>query len=641
MQFKNPEILYALFLLLIPVIIHLFRLRRFQKVAFTNVAFLKAVTIQTRKSSQIKKLLTLLLRLLALATLIFAFAHPFFENNQLSVDEVDTVVYLDNSFSLQAKGSKGNLLETATQDLYGQSLGNRNITWFTNDNEYRNVGSDDFKSHILRTSFSSTTLTPSEVWLHAEKLFQLEKGKQKQLIYISDFATPEDFPNIPENVQVDVVKLNPQKIANIAVDSAYVVSKTGDRVTLRVELSKQGAGSDDVAVSVYNSDQLINKANISFANKTEAKTEFVLDASSDIIGKISISDSEIAFDNDLYFSFNKSSAIKVLTINGESDSGFLRKLFDDEKFEYTESAINNLNFSEIPDQHFIVLNELRELSPALIAALNSFVQTGGSLLLIPAGNADIASYNIFLTNQGLGSFSGLQSRDKKITRIVFSNPLYNDVFEKEVSNFQYPSVNSHFPITANAASALMFEDNTPFLIERNAVYVFTASINSKNSNFINSPLVVPTLYNMGLRSLPLPEIYYTVGTQNEIAIPVSLSANEILKMRKDDDEFIPLQQVKASHVLITTDEEPSQAGTYDVILNNQQIKNLSYNIDRSEGKLHYSDPSSWQGVTIHKDIPTLFSDVYENDSAGGLWKWFVIFALIFLIAEMFVLKFMK
>ena len=74
MQFKNPELLYALFLLLIPVLIHLFQLRKFQKESFTNVAFLKKVTLQTRKSSQIKKWLVLCLRMLLLAAIIFAFA---------------------------------------------------------------------------------------------------------------------------------------------------------------------------------------------------------------------------------------------------------------------------------------------------------------------------------------------------------------------------------------------------------------------------------------------------------------------------------------------------------------------------------------------------------------------------------------
>ena len=41
MQFKHPEILYALFLLVIPILIHLFQLRKFKTEAFTNVAFLK------------------------------------------------------------------------------------------------------------------------------------------------------------------------------------------------------------------------------------------------------------------------------------------------------------------------------------------------------------------------------------------------------------------------------------------------------------------------------------------------------------------------------------------------------------------------------------------------------------------------
>ena len=70
MQFKHPELLYALLLLLIPIIVHLFQLRRFQKVDFTNVAFLKSVTIQTRKSSQLKKWLTLITRLLQLFWLL-------------------------------------------------------------------------------------------------------------------------------------------------------------------------------------------------------------------------------------------------------------------------------------------------------------------------------------------------------------------------------------------------------------------------------------------------------------------------------------------------------------------------------------------------------------------------------------------
>jgi len=64
MLFKHPSVLYALFALLIPIIIHLFKLRKFQKVSFTNVAFLEKIKLQTRKSSELKKWTILATRLL-------------------------------------------------------------------------------------------------------------------------------------------------------------------------------------------------------------------------------------------------------------------------------------------------------------------------------------------------------------------------------------------------------------------------------------------------------------------------------------------------------------------------------------------------------------------------------------------------
>lgn len=640
MQFKNPEILYALFLLLIPVIIHLFRLRRFQKVEFTNVAFLKKVVIQTRKSSQIKKWLALFLRLMALALIILAFAQPFFKSDQLTVEEVDTVIYLDNSFSLQSKSSKGSLLENATQDLYRLMNENHNLSWFTNDNEYRNVSSEDFKSQILKTQHSSHTLSPQEVLLKADRFFSSSKGKKRQVLYISDFASNPELPEPPAGILLDVVQLKPAKIGNIAIDTAFITSRSGNKARLKVMVSKQGETASEVPVSIYNGEQLIGKSNVVFNDHTRSETEFELDITEAIQGKITIPDPEITFDNDLYFSINESTEIKVLAIN-ENDSRFLRRLFNEERFDYQESSLNQLNFSLIPDRNFIVLNGLKEISAPLAAALDSFIENGGNLLIIPGREAEITSYNAFLSKHQLGNLSPLLNREKKITRISFSNPLFENVFEKEVTNFQYPSVSSSFELSSTATPLLFYEDNKPFLIGRDAIYLFSASLDNDNSNFINSPLVVPTIYNMGLRSLPLPEIYYEAGTQNQIAIPIQLGNNEILKMADDRDEFIPIQQVKSSHVLITTDEMPSKAGTYRVLHKENTIKTLSYNINREEGVLNYADLSNWSGAGVHTDIPALFSNVYESDSAAGLWKWFVIFALVFLILEMLVLKYMK
>ena len=49
--------------------------------------------------------------MLLLASAIIAFAQPFIPNTKNFNDVQETVIYLDNSFSMQAKGSNGTLLK--------------------------------------------------------------------------------------------------------------------------------------------------------------------------------------------------------------------------------------------------------------------------------------------------------------------------------------------------------------------------------------------------------------------------------------------------------------------------------------------------------------------------------------------------
>ncbi len=136
MHFKHPELLYALFLLVIPVLVHLFQLRKFETQKFTNVKFLRKAVLQTRKSSRLKKWLILCTRLLALACLIIAFAQPFFPPKEGIVKGQETLVYLDNSYSMQAKGKKGILLKRAVQELLESLPGDAKVNLFTNEEDF-------------------------------------------------------------------------------------------------------------------------------------------------------------------------------------------------------------------------------------------------------------------------------------------------------------------------------------------------------------------------------------------------------------------------------------------------------------------------------------------------------------------------
>ncbi|MBL0031994.1 MAG: BatA domain-containing protein [Bacteroidetes bacterium] len=88
MQFIYPEFLFALSVLAIPIIIHLFNFRRFKKIYFTNVRFLKEIKQDTQSKSKLKHLLVLLSRLLALTFLVLAFAQPFIPAKQIKFRRV-------------------------------------------------------------------------------------------------------------------------------------------------------------------------------------------------------------------------------------------------------------------------------------------------------------------------------------------------------------------------------------------------------------------------------------------------------------------------------------------------------------------------------------------------------------------------
>jgi hypothetical protein len=640
MQFKHPELLYALFLLLIPIIIHLFQLRRFQKIDFTNVAFLKKVTLQTRKSSQLKKWLTLLTRLLLLACIIIAFAQPFSASKTALNTNKETVIYVDNSHSMQAKGNRGELLQTAIQDVYKNLSGDTKITWFTNDFERKNASIQDVKNELLSLNYSNTQRSLDEVLLKANQLFSTNETSDKQLLIISDFQNQTKFPSISDDFTINTIKLSPVATSNVTVNSIYITNKTITNTSLEVIVTTQDQSLQTIPVSLYNGANLIAKTAADFTTGLQDKVRFDIENSGVFEGSIKIEDSNLHYDNSLYFSINAPTKIKVLSIN-QSNTNFLERLFSSEEFEYSQQQYNNLDYSTIPNQNFIVLNELEQIPASLTSALTAFSANGGSIFVIPNTISEISSYNSLLQNLGIGNFSEKIEQEKKITQIQFAHQLYKNVFEKEVVNFQYPKVNSFYPITSASSNALLFEDNKPFIVNNTNTFVSTAPINSTNSNFQSSPLIVPTIYNMAQLSLQLPELYYTIGKQNSYAIPVKLQQDEIVTLKDSITSFIPLQETKESQVLITTTNEPTKAGNYKVENKDNYLKDVSYNYNRAESNLQYGNPENWEGVKNYDSITDVFQSISNANSIQSFWKWFVIFALLFLGIEMLILKYFK
>ena len=274
MQFKHPEILYALLLLLIPILVHLFQLRRFKKTPFTNVHFLKEAVLQTRKSSQIKKWLTLLCRLLVFTFLILAFAQPFTTRQNSTQQAKETVVYIDNSFSMQTKGNRGELLQRVKQDLFENNQLPNTFTWFTNNDKQLQTDVEQFRNEVLTIPYTASQYTPQEVMLQAEQLFT-EEYTNKELILISDFQHWETFPEYnPDTFTVKTIQVQPVNAQSVSVDSLAIRNFSTAETSLSAYISYQGTQPDAVPVSLYNGEELLAKATASFKDSQQEQVEF-------------------------------------------------------------------------------------------------------------------------------------------------------------------------------------------------------------------------------------------------------------------------------------------------------------------------------------------------------------------------------
>src|SRR5690606_2788895 len=221
MQFKHPEILYFLFLLLIPILVHLFQLRRFKKEYFTNVRFLKELSLQTRKSSKLKKWLLLATRLLILACIVLAFAQPFFKAKDSNNATNEMYIVLDNSFSMQAKGQKGELLKRAVEDLLEHTPEAQNFSLVTNSETFWNTDIKSIRRDLQNLKYSAS---PFSIDAAMAKIKSRKSAYNKDIVIITDAVgiKADEFKSIDKEFNTYFIVPGAQQKNNVSTDSVYI-----------------------------------------------------------------------------------------------------------------------------------------------------------------------------------------------------------------------------------------------------------------------------------------------------------------------------------------------------------------------------------------------------------------------------------
>lgn len=642
MHFKNPEILYFLFLLIVPVLVHLFQLRRFKISYFSNVRFLKELSIQTRKSSKIKKRLLLATRLLLLSCIIAAFAQPFFEARDSKNASNEMYIILDNSFSMQAKGKKGELLKRSVQELLENTPENMQFSLLTNTENFWNTDIKSSKGSLQNLKYSAT---PFELSAIMAKIKAHKTSQKKDIVIITDAIglSEKDIQNIGSDEKPYFIIPEAEQKNNIAIDSVFINQSLENFYGISVSLSAYGEDFKPVPASLYNQDKLMAKTIINFDSKKK-KISFTIPKEA-FHGYVAIEDNGLAYDNKLYFSISKSKKTNIISIGTPEKSNFLSRIYTSAEFNYHNYTISSLDYNSLEKQNTIILNELEEIPQALQTTLKSFVSKGGNLVVIPSEKTSISNLNSFLENFGKVKFNSLNTESKLITKINFDHPLFSGVFENKITNFQYPKTNSSFAISSPYPAVLSYEDQSIFVTNIanpvSAVSVFASPVNSVNSNFQQSPIIVPLFYKMGQNNQKTGVNAVTIGNNQPYFVDVLLSKDAILEVKGNEDSFIPIQQILNNKVKLTFNEFPETAGNYSIFDKKESVENLSFNYKRSESDLSQVNTHIVSDFKTADTISTIFNTLQTDRTDNQIWKWFIIFALLFLALEMAIIKFVK
>ncbi|MFT6065119.1 MAG: hypothetical protein ACJAYY_000870 [Paraglaciecola sp.] len=648
MQFQNPEVLYFLALLIIPILVHLFQLQKFVKMPFTNVAFLQKLVQQTRKSSRIKKWLILATRLLLFLAIIFAFSQPYFSDKKTDINQ-HTFVYLDTSLSTNAEGEKGNLLQIAAQEIIENASKKDSYSLQTNTDYNKDITFDELKKKLLNVKNTSKKIAIKTVLLKINNLDKTKTNTLHKSILISDFQNTyvNEFTNV--TTAFSGIKLTASKKNNLSIDSVFIYNTNTTNLTVNVLVKNQGDTKNNIPIAIFNDEKLISKQSFSIAENTNKIVSFTIQNQTKFLGKITITFSDtFSFDNTFYFSLNSTKKVNVLSIGKAAN--FLSKIYSKEDFNFVQTSLQNVNYNTIPKQQIIILNELEKIPESILKSLLDFSKKGGSIVIIPNSKSDIKSYNVFLNKIANAKILSKIVDTLKITNINFSHPLFKNVFSEKVNNFQYPIVKSYYPIISkNKSEIISFENNSSFISQikeaNSNVFLISSSLSKENSNFLNSPLIVPVFYNFGKLSFQHSKLYYYLEEQNKIDIETEIEKDEILSIVNSNSSFIPPQQTFQNKVNITTKNNPSDAGFYHIIRKKDTLQTIAFNNPKEESSLTFLDINTVNKLNADNNfsssIKSFFIDLNENNEVQWLWKWFLALAIVSLLLEILILKFYK
>ena len=685
----HPEILWGLGALAIPIAIHLLHFRRFKRVQFSQVAFLKDVQRDARATQQIRHWWVLLLRLLAFAALITAFAQPtWFEGEEQSLASSTAghtiSIYVDNSLSMEGMGEEGQLLQSARNkaslvveqyeptdqfQVLTNDFSGRDQTFLTRDQAVERI------EGIRPTNRSQTLVSVLE---RIENQLEKAPNRRRSAYVFSDLqasthrlsaeAAPPD-----SSIQWFFVPELAANSPNIWVDSVWFdepVRIEGRQAALHVRMDHNSRASVDripMSLRINGERVAIGTFNLVPGIPTDTVLRYTHGTAGIQSASVEIDDAPIRFDDQWHFGYDVLDQINILVLSsGDSEAvnTALRRAFNTAGGLYRVAFQNQWSPGDFAGHQVVVLHNWPSAGSGFNNALLTYIQDGGTAVYMPTQRVPNSA---LLTKFGVPESTNWIEQSDRVDHLQMDHPFFKDMFAQTPERIDLPSVESIWSrgratgeeILATTEAGRTYFSRIPD--DRGQLFILNAGASAEATNLIRHAFWVPLMLRIAERSSSHAIYQAELGVAEALAVNVPLSGERNwsmdgpLQWGATEEGRVPqwLPEVRefGQRAQVNLTGVPFETGHYNLKNGEVAVAAVGLNQDRAESD-HLAwdveafeaawNAQSWPTMRILAGTSSTLPQIIQRMEQGvPLWKALLLLAVAALAAETLFLRLWK
>jgi hypothetical protein len=691
MGFLNAVFLFGLAAAAVPVIIHLLNRRRLRKVKFSSLEFLDEVNKQRMRRINLRRILILILRTLAVLMLVVAFARPTLRSGFLFAGSVpkNVIVCLDASYSMGLSQETGSAFDAArrmAKDIVDEAGGSDavNLVVFAKTAEpalergTRNKGV--VKGAIDRAQLTSETTSLRAAIDRALALIAESDVEGGEIYLVSDFRFSEDSTLVddaktPENVRIYFIPVYEEDADNVSIDRVGVPRKLlrpGEVVKVAVTASNHSR-TTPASVPL--------EIKVDGDRKAEQVVEIAPGASQTVSFPLSLANpgryhgivaknrDRLSVDDDRYFLLEVSNSIPVTIVSARRratpGAGSTAEHAGVPASFYVEKALNprggaegefvlrsveerDVTASALPAGGVVAWVAPRTMEPRRLVLLERHVRRGGGLLVF-LGGAERALYD----DAAFRALIGIRGAAEKAgeTRTAFTSfekghPVFNLFTKDELELLSRARVRGYAAARGVAPDSVLayVGGGDPAVWEcvrgRGRVLVFAASPDLESGDIPLSPMFLPLVHTSVTYLASSGEAPGAadnhVGSPIEFELTQTVLDESQLAVRDPDGASLkPVIGENAAGEMQVGVAYPTTVGFYRLYRDTTRVAEIAVNVDTRESNLSASSlpRKKPESVTVVEAGQSFRTDLREAKEGREIFAVFVLLAFAALVAE--------